>query len=265
MIDRSTDVRSAQMSRQRGFLLNPFRFGGGGGGGPPPFSSVSLLMHMNGVNAGTTFTDASTNAHTVSRFGNAQTSTPFKKFGTASLALDGTGDYLTVPANSVFNMGSDDFTLEFWVWISVLGSGAHYMLGQGNNAADQSSRSFIVFAQGAAAAKRISLALYDGTTTLLTITGTTNMAATTWYHVAATRHNVGGTRTTRLFLEGNLEGSSTTAGALNSSASPLGIGRFGTFTGGGDTNGYIDELRITKGYARYTAAFTPPSAEFPNS
>lgn len=250
---------------QQGFLLNPFRFGGGGGGGEPPFSSVSLLMHMDGVNGGTSFPDNSLNAHTASRFGNAVTHTGASKFGGASLGLDGTGDYLTVPAHASFNMGADDFTIEFWARISVLGSGAHYLLAQGNAAADQSSRSFALFASGTAAAKRIDAALYDGTTTLLSLGGATNIAAATWYHVALTRHNVGGTRTSRLFLNGNLESSSTTGGSLNSSASPLGIGRFGQFTGGGDTNGFIDEVRITKGYARYTSAFTPPSAAFPNS
>ena len=78
-------------------------------------SYTKLLMHMDGSNDGTTFTDSSGSAHTVTPNGNVHTDTAVKKIGTASAQFDGTGDYLTVPDSSDWDILGSDFTIECWV------------------------------------------------------------------------------------------------------------------------------------------------------
>ena len=86
---------------------------------------TKLMLHCDGVNAGTTFTDSSSQhsgqtAHTVSAFGNAQTSTTQKKFGTAAYyaTVAGAG-YLTIPASDDWIFGTGDFTIDFWLYASA--------------------------------------------------------------------------------------------------------------------------------------------------
>jgi hypothetical protein len=82
----------------------------------PVFNNVSLLLHGNGTNGSTTITDNSPSPKTVTAVGNAQISTAQSKFGGASIAFDGSGDYLTVLNSSQFNFGVDDFTIEAWFY-----------------------------------------------------------------------------------------------------------------------------------------------------
>jgi len=82
--------------------------------GDPNFADVSLLLHMDGSNGSTTFTDSSSNGLTVTANGNAQISTTQSKFGGSSAYFDGNGDYLTASHASNFNFGSGDFTAEVW-------------------------------------------------------------------------------------------------------------------------------------------------------
>ena len=79
------------------------------------YSSVSLLLHGNGINGSTTITDNSPSPKTVTAVGNAQISTAQSKFGGGSIAFDGTGDYLTTPNNSDYQFGTSDFTVECWI------------------------------------------------------------------------------------------------------------------------------------------------------
>jgi hypothetical protein len=80
------------------------------GGGP---SITSLLLTLNGTNGATSTVDEA-GSHTITFNGNAQLSTGQKKFGTASLLLDGSGDYLDVSQDSKFNL-TGDFTIECWI------------------------------------------------------------------------------------------------------------------------------------------------------
>ena len=81
----------------------------------PDFSSVSLLLHGDGTDGSTTFTDSSSNNFTVTANGNAQIDTAVKKYGTGSMEFDGTGDSLTIADNAAFAFGTGDFTVEAWV------------------------------------------------------------------------------------------------------------------------------------------------------
>jgi hypothetical protein len=86
----------------------------------PQFGSVSLLLHGDGANGSTTITDSSRLTNTVTAVGDAQISTAQSKFGGASIAFDGSGDYLTISSSSALSIGSGDYTVEFWIrWTAL--------------------------------------------------------------------------------------------------------------------------------------------------
>jgi len=82
-------------------------------------ANTLILLHMDGLDTGVLFPDSSYSNRTISHFGNAQTSTARHAFltDTASLLLDGAGDYLTAPASTDFDFGTGDFTIECWVYM----------------------------------------------------------------------------------------------------------------------------------------------------
>jgi hypothetical protein len=217
----------------------------------PFIGSVSLLLHGNGTNGSTTITDSSPTPKTVTAVGNAQISTAQSKFGGASIAFDGTGDWLTTPNSSAFDLPGD-FTVEcfcrFNALSASLGSIAGKWLSTGSNLAwlIQFDESRILFVQGNSGSFNSSLSC--------NVTITTGV----WYHIAFARVGT----TLRGFLDGIAVGTQTTSNNLTGSTS-LFIGANQDNTGQA-LNGYIDDLRITKGIARYTANFTPPTAPFPD-
>ena len=215
----------------------------------PNISQVSLLLHGNGTNGSTTITDNSPSPKTVTAVGNAQISTAQSKFGGASIAFDGTGDYLDVGSNSAFGYGLSDFTIEFWIYRNVsvdLQSFLDQRTGIDTVLAPTlyiSGNSLFYFANGANC-----------------ISGGT-LAASQWLHIALSRSGTA----TKLFVNGVQVGSTFTD-TLSYIDSPVRIGGANGGAGPGlaSLNGYIDDLRITKGVARYTANFTPPAAPFPD-
>ena len=216
-----------------------------GGEKDPSWANVSLLLHMNGSNGSTTFTDNSSNAHTITVFGNAQISTSDPKFGTGALTLDGTGDYLRTPANEGFAFGTGDFTVECWCYATVISDNDGLFTFGGTSTG-------------------LFLALYQGTWTLGTAgSGGTGMGSAstdlnTWRHVAVTRSGT----SLRLFINGVQRGS-TLASSANLSNNQLKIGYYYSETFG--FVGKVDEFRVTKGVARYASNFTPPTAPFPDA
>ena len=94
-------------------------FSSSGGGGID--SDTVLMLHGNGTDGSTTFTDSSlTTPHTPVAVGNAQIDTAQSKFGGASIYFDGSGDALTIPNDGDFTFGSDDLTVDFWVRFEAL-------------------------------------------------------------------------------------------------------------------------------------------------
>jgi hypothetical protein len=205
----------------------------------PDFSSVSLLLHMDGSNGSTTFTDFSSNAFAITAFGNAQVSTADPKYGTGCLTLDGSGDYLQTPSNSAFAFGTGNFTIEMWLKpTTVSGNDGVFTTGSG-----------------------VSLASFQGFWFLSnTGAGGTNMGSATagsWQHVAITRSGT----SVRMFINGTQLGSTLTW-STNFTQTQFFIGYYSSSSFGFE--GLIDEFRVTKGVARYTANFTAPTAPFPD-
>lgn len=256
MISRSTDIGAALRSRQRGFLLNPFRFPGPQ---DPEFASVVLSLHMNGTNASTTFVDSSSYGRTIAASGNAQISTAQSKFGGASGLFDGAGDYLDVQrgGTGAFDLGGQDFAIETWVRLNALaGAEGAYMLGQINSAFSNSTGSFFLALNNAS--RPAGLIASGGS--LVVVAATTALTTGVWYHVAFTRQ----VSALRIFVNGTLEATTTSSASVNSSTEAISVGRPGSYNGA-YLNGYLDDLRMTVGDARYTATFSVPTAQFPDS
>ena len=177
--------------------------------------------------------------------GNAQISTSVVKYGTGSLAFDGTGDWLTVPYGPTQNFGTGAFTIEMWAYLNSLSASYYVPAGTwGSGTSDE----WLIQIQN------------NGNIRFLTTSGSTFYSASittaTWYHIAVVRNG----STVTIYVNGTSVGSYTCTNSLGSTAKTLYIG---TQAGTWDWNGYIDDFRITNGVARYTANFTPPTAAFP--
>jgi hypothetical protein len=215
------------------------------------WANVIALLHMNGSNNSTTFTNSASNAATFTANGNAKLSTDQAKFGTASGYLDGNGDYISASSTAV-RLSTGDHTVEFWVYPTVTTAG--YMWSQ--------------YQASSAPAGRCYLALDANSKVILQlgsniVTGTTTISANTWVHIAYVRSGT----TNTLYVGGVDNGSFTSSQALFSGAVRFGTQNNGSEASPSFTNyftGYFDELRITKA-ARYTAAFTPPTVQFPDA
>lgn len=248
-------------AKQRGFLLNPFRFGASGGGGDsdPYFSNVSLLLHMDGANNSTSFPDSSGAPKTIAAQVNAKVSTAQSKFGGASLLLDGTGSgtgstvqsALTLAPNASLEFGTGDFTIECFLYRKATPSAFGAIIDFRPFAANGSYPLIYVTPAN-------SIAYFINSAEV--ITGGA-IPLNTWVHVALCRAS----GVTRLFVNGVQVGGNFTDPNNYLVSSVVAIGRSSNNRIYGGLNAHIDELRITKGVARYTAAFTPPSSAFPNN
>ena len=188
-------------------------------------------------------------------YGNADTSTTQQKFGTASLALDGTSDYLDIPANPAFAFGTGDFTVEVFIKTATSSAGDVY-----------NRRIYMTDGPTGNANNNIQLAInpVGGVAQVWSNSGSINVNSTTsvtddaWHHVAMVRNS----GTVTLYVDGTSEGtpaSYTENINLNSGSPRLRIGSYdGTQ---GDFNGYIDEVRVSR-MARYTSNFTPSTEPF---
>jgi hypothetical protein len=173
--------------------------------------------------------------------GDAKLSQSIKKFGSASLSLDGTGDYVTVPSTADFNFGTGDFTIECWIYRSI--SNVQHNIFDFRTTNTQNAP--VVYIQNTN-----QLTYYVNGS--IRITGTT-VSTGVWHHVALSRQGT----STKLFFNGAQVGSTWTD-TTNYIQSPLTIGsRFDGISG--NFNGYIDDLRIIKGVGLYTTTFPAPT------
>lgn len=230
--------------------------GGGGGGADPYGENVSLLLHMNGADGSTTFTDSSLNNYTVTRYGDAQISTAQAKYGGAAGYFDGSGGYLS--ANFPVDWTNDVYTIEAWIYAISLGE-ARAILG--NHTGYANGFAVYTYSDGRLGMGRMNI--NEVTTSAGTI------STNTWYHIAVVKEVSGAPNlgdNTKLFVNGNLTNFSGSAGSGTIWPNTPNEIRVGFFDpeNGNTWHGYIDDLRITKGVARYTSNFTPPQAQLPD-
>jgi len=227
------------------------------------FDSVSLLLKGEGTNGSTTILDSSSNNLSVTAFNTAQISTGVNTpFGTGDgvLFFDGNSDYVSTGADLGFAFGTGAFTVETWVNFSAL------------PATNAISGFFNTSAEGFAAALPgdwwLGLQNVSGTTYLQfgkhftsdNFNAPFSPSLNTWYHVAAARD---ASENLYLFING-VSQPVTETGTISS----FNFNRSGPFFAGVIAtpfylNGYLSNLRITKGVARYTENFDVPTAPFP--
>lgn len=209
--------------------------GGGGGGGDPDFANVVLLMHNDGSNGSTSFIDSSNSGHVLTANGNAQISTAESVFGGASALFDGTGDFVSAPASADFEFGSGRFSIEFWLRLVGPNNFSVFYTEDGRTSLHFDASRWV----------------WRANNTNVFITND-NPTLNTWHFVQVVNDGT----TTRLYRNNSPIATGASVACVNTN-SAIRIG-----TGYQSLNGYLDDLRITKGVAR---AFSLPTEAFPNS
>jgi hypothetical protein len=206
-------------------------------------SYTSGTVKLTNKGTGLFETASSRPGKSVTAFGDAKISTSQYKFGTSSLALDGTGDYIFVPSDSDFAYGTGDFTIEFWYRKTA--SGVFQVLYDQRTAATDTA---VMIAVNSTEKVYVYI---NGATRCL---GTSTLATNTWYHIAVTRTS----GSTRLFINGSQEGA-TYSDTNDYPSKQIRIGI--DYAGNSPVNGFIDEVRVSN-ISRYSGTFTPSSTEF---
>jgi hypothetical protein len=160
------------------------------------------------------------------------------------MEFDGTGDYLVAPSSPDLTL-SDNFTIEAWAYLKATGNYRLFTIG------DSVGTSGIEVYVGGG-----NWVLWSNNATRITGSSATREV---WTHLAIVRSG----STVTLYINGTASGSTWSSSAAFSGRLFVGA-EFYNNTITSDTNGFIDDLRITKGVARYTANFTAPTKEFPD-
>jgi len=223
---------------------------------PPtaPLTAITNTQLLTNFTNGAIFDNAEMND--LETVGNAQISTSVKKYGTGSISFDGSNplDYLVSQVSPNLGFGSGDFTIEGWGYVTSTGSTYQCMVSIGPPVQ--------IYARSG------TIEVYfndsDDTSTYIVngMTGpASSVSANTWFHFAVVRNG-----TTFTAYVNGVAGTPVTgvSAAVALSATPFMLGTYGPAPTTYPLTGYIDDVRITKGYARYTANFTPPTAAFPN-
>ena len=213
-----------------------------------------ILLHFNGANASTVFTDDSGKVWTAA--GDAKLTTSEKKFGSAALALDGAGDYITTPASADIARGTGDFTIDCWVRFNELDIAKYYTVAyQSQAGVSEIEFGYFYYSSGSWQLECYFKDQVSDPQTTKTLKGAVSLAIDTWYHVALCRSGTN----LYMFLDGALSDSDVWAGTLDYNNTSFYIGAYG---GPYDYfNGEIDEFRFTD-EAMWTAPFTPPTSEY---
>ncbi len=225
----------------------------------PDWDKVVLLLHGDGSNGGTIL-DTSGSNHTITATGTPAINTSNVKFGSGALLFDGSAGYLSAGASADWQFGSGDFTVEFWhghyTWNGV--AFEEPLIGAWSNLPGQG----FLWLSTVDINNRLTFYYTTGGSTNFSAktTNSTNGIGSSYRHVAITRES----NTLRIFFDGVQEYSGSITGSMGTDPNTeLTIGGV-NYTSDKPYNGRLDDIRITKGKARYTAAFTPPTAAFPD-
>jgi hypothetical protein len=205
---------------------------------------TQLLLHGEGEHGSWTFVDEM--GHAVTVFGEVRISTDKNKFGNSSLYFDGSADYLEIPDSPDFEPGADAFTIDFWINADTGGYNT-YLVGKSH---PNGGRGY-------------DIRLHNNAIQVCGVNGwgfnmTSDAVITTgdWHHIAW----CGTPRTNYLFIDGVLKGTCPRS-SIADQPEPFRIG-FTLNYGGTAYQGHMDEVRVSKGIARWVSDFSPPDAPY---
>jgi len=217
-----------------------------------PLANVSNTSLLTNYTNGAIFDNAMMND--LETVGNAQISTSVVKYGTGSMYFDG-ASWEKIPNSQNFNFGSGNFTVEGWVYCTYT----------------TPRQDIFTTPTTSGGYCGLSFGIYNGNFELtMSWTGSWDIlfatagsvSANTWYHFAIVRN--GGTVT--VYINGTSTytntGLSTSSLVFGTDVATISYGRANQ-SDARYLYGYIDDFRITKGYARYTTTFTPPNQALP--
>ena len=203
---------------------------------------TTLLMHMNDSTLKDEFGHVITNS-------NVSYATNGAKFGSGGASFNGSSSKLSISnTDSGFDFGSEDFTIDFWLYLTK--SGATQTLLDWR---PLSSSGYLMLYINGSNQVVVSSNNALNPRTLSTFTLTTS----TWYHIALVRYN----GVINVYVNG-LQSSPMDDTSSYSTVSAIGVGKSLASGSGGYLGGYIDELVISKGIARWTSSFTPSTSEY---
>lgn len=217
-------------------------------------------LHFDGTNGSTTFTDSSYagggSPHTFTAMGNAQLSTAQAKFGPSSLLCDGTGDGISTPTSTDYAVPTGPFSVDWW-FNRQGGDGTQRFFFATSNAG--ASGGFSLLGDMTTGNQvRIRFSSDGSVVSGNVLTSTSTFTATGFNHAAVTKDSL---NNWRLFINGVQEATFADGSAVFSSTDPFYVGAIGSGASLG-WNGYIDEFRFTKGFARWTSNFGVPTVAY---
>lgn len=225
--------------------------------GDPYWANVSALLHFDGGNGSTTFVDSGPLGLAVTRGSPAIQTNAIAKYGPSCVDIAGSGGFARISTLAPFQFGSGDFTVEAWVYRDIATGATEAICCYW-----RSSPLSLSWYVGSDNSGRLTC-YYSTNGSSATFPSTVNsIPVDAWTHVAVSRQG----SSLRFFLNGVLDATHAigTANLFNSAAA-FTVGNDGNTTPAGQRwIGGIDEMRITKGVARYTASFAPPTRAFPN-
>lgn len=225
------------------------------GGSDPHWDNVVSLLHFEGLPGSSNFIDQ--RGVVWSSGGAARLSGDQFKFGEGSLELDGSPSWIQAPPDAGL-FGGSDFTVEMQVFPQSVSGGYATLAGVWDGATG--GRVWVIYQVG-------SNLVFEYSTTgsnNFTVTSTgVLLLAQDWSHIAVCRSG----SVIRIFIRGQLAGEAQIGSRVlrDATSRPLSIGYLPPPVSFGVFNGYVDEFRLTKGVARYTENFVPPTEAFPNN
>ena len=218
----------------------------------PYFMYVPLLLNTTSTNGqqNNTFLDSSSNNFTITRNGTPTQGsfTPYQPSGYWSGYFSGTGDYLTAPSNSAFAFGTNDFTIECWVYLNA-----------------SKAQAIVDTRSSGPSANGIAVAIDSSNFPYIYVNGTTLFTSSTalsnnvWNHLAVVKSS----NVITLYINGvkpSTGSGTSTTNLTDTSLTIAGIIDARDATATYKLNGYASNVRLVKGVAVYTGAFTPPTA-----
>lgn len=219
-------------------------------------SYTKLLLHCNGADTSTTFIDSSIYNHTMTAYNGAQIDTAQYKFGGASALFAGDDDYISTPHDSEWDLtASADWTIDFWMRVPNVGAQYDNIINRAENSVPYNGWD-IRF-------DNISRCGISNTAVGSLLSASGPIEINTWYHIAVVHDDTNDKL--MVFQNGVKYGNETASTAINwtNTNEPLNLGYQPGF--GRYYDGWLDEVRISKGIARWTENFTPPTREYGTS